>query len=154
MISALEQDSSPIRKTSFFPNPVVKTTFVPSSPPQAVSPVTILMPSSPAINTAVILHLFLKNIAFPTFSKSLNSDYTLFLSSMLRFLISSENSKNSPPVCPLREAFPLLPHRLCIPGFSHIYPMPHSSGYWHCHPGNGTASRSPSGILYLPLSQS
>ena len=28
MISALEQDSSPIRKTSFFPNPVVKTTVI------------------------------------------------------------------------------------------------------------------------------
>lgn len=54
MISALEQDSSPIRNTSFFPNPVVNTTFVPSLLPQAVSPVTILIPSTPATNTAVI----------------------------------------------------------------------------------------------------
>ena len=95
MISALEQDSSPIRNTSFFPNPVVNTTFVPSLPPQAVSPVIILTPNTPATNTAVILHLFLKNIAFPTFSKSLNSDYTLFFSSVPCFLGSSENSKNS-----------------------------------------------------------
>jgi hypothetical protein len=39
--------------------------------------------------------VFLKNITFPAFSKSLNSDYTLFFSSVPRFLGSSEKSKNS-----------------------------------------------------------
>ena len=47
-------------------------------------------------NTFLVTEIiFLKNIAFPTFSKSLNSDYTLFFSSVPCFLGSSENSKNS-----------------------------------------------------------